>query len=125
MIKRRWRHYKTSTGRQPVKEFLEALDEKDAAAVAVAMEEIRDKGLASARHLQGKIYEVRANGNKVIYRILFAPQGRRSQVLLTLTDFEKKRQKTSPKVIRLAQRRLRDWEGRGSNQRKAPAGQRH
>jgi Phage derived protein Gp49-like (DUF891) len=58
-----------------VKEFLEALDEKDAAAVAVAMEEIRDKGLASARHLQGKIYEVRANGNKVIYRILFAPQG--------------------------------------------------
>lgn len=52
MGKRRWRHYETSAGRQPVKEFLEALNDEDAAAVAAAMKEVREKGLRSARHLQ-------------------------------------------------------------------------
>jgi phage-related protein len=119
MGKRRWRHYETNAGRRPVKEFLETLSEKDAAAVAVAMEEIQLEGLKAARHLRGKIYEVRTDGTRVIYRILFAPQGRRSQILLTLASFEKKTQKTPPQMIRLAQRRLRDWERRGIERRKA------
>ncbi len=119
MGKRRWRHYETGAGRRPVKEFLETLSEKDGAAVAVAMEEIQEEGLKAARHLRGKIYEVRTDGTRVTYRILFAPQGRRSQVLLTLASFEKKTQKTLPQMIRLAQRRLRDWEQRGIERRKA------
>ncbi len=118
MGKRRWRHYATSAGRRPVKEFLENLSEKDAAAVAVAMEEVQDRGLMGARHLREKIYEVRTEGTRVTYRILFAPQGRRSQVLLTLAGFEKKTQKTPPQMIHLAQRRLRDWERRGACRRK-------
>jgi len=119
MGKRRWRHYETSAGRRPVKEFLETLSEKDAAAVAVAMEGIQEEGLKVARHLRGKIYEVRTDGTRVIYRILFAPQGRRSQILLTLASFEKKTQKTPPQMIRLAQRRLRNWEQMGVERRKA------
>jgi phage-related protein len=118
MGKRRWRHYETSAGRRPVKEFLETLSEKDAAAVAVAMEEIQEEGLRAARHVRGNIYEVRADGTRVIYRILFAPQGRRRQILLTLASFKKKTQKTPPQTIRLAQQRLRDWERRGSEQKK-------
>jgi phage-related protein len=102
-----------------VKEFFETLSEKDAAAVAVAMEEIQMEGLKAARHLRGKIYEVRTDGTRVIYRILFAPQGGRSQILLTLASFEKKTQKTPPQMIRLAHRRLRDWEQRGIERRKA------
>lgn len=111
-MSRRWRHYETSAGRRPVKEFLETLSEEDAAAVAAAMKDIRKRGLRSARHLQGKIYEVRTDGNRVIYRILFAPQGRQGQVLLTLVALRKKTQKTPPQIMRLAQRRLRDWEQR-------------
>lgn len=114
MVKRRWRHYETSTGRQPVKEFLETLSEEDAAAVAAAMKDVRERGLRSTRHLQGEIYEVRTRGNRVIYRLLFAPRGRRRQVLLSLVVLRKKTQKTPPQIIRLAQRRLRDWEQRGS-----------
>jgi phage-related protein len=110
---RRWRHYETAAGRRPVKEFIEGLSEKDAAAVVAAMEEVQVHGLRSARHLSGKIYEVRVDGARVIYRILFAPQGRRSQVLLTLVALRKKTQKTPPQVIRLAKERLRDWEARG------------
>jgi phage-related protein len=122
MSKRRWRHYETRAGRQPVKEFLETLSEEDVAAVAVAMKEVREKGLRSARHLHGKIYEVRTSGNRVVYRLLIAPQGRRSQVLLALVVFSKKTQKTPPQLIRLAQQRLRDWERRGNGLAKAQMG---
>jgi phage-related protein len=101
-----------------VKEFIDGLGEKDAAAVVAAMAEVQVEGLSSARHLGGKIYEVRADGIGVIYRILFAPQGRRSQVLLTLVPLRKKTQKTPPHVIRLAKQRLRDWNERGSQRRR-------
>lgn len=115
MATRRWRHYESAAGRRPVKDFLESLDDKDAAAVAAAMKEVQEEGLRSARHLRERIYEVRADGPRVIYRILFAPQGKRDQVLLTLVSFKKKTQKTPLQTIRLAQRRLRDWEQRGGD----------
>jgi phage-related protein len=114
MATRRWRHYESATGRRPVAEFLEALDDEDAAAVAAAMKEVREEGLRSARHLREGIYEVRADGPRVIYRILFAPQGRRGQVLLALVSFEKKTRKMPPQTFRLARRRLRAWKQRGS-----------
>lgn len=50
---------------------------------------------------------------RVIYRVLFAPQGKRKQVFLSLEALKKKTQKTSPEAIRLAKRRLRDWQQRG------------
>jgi phage-related protein len=54
----------------------------------------------------------------VVYRILFAPQGRQGQVLLTLVAFQKKTRRTPPQIIQLAERRLRNWEERGK--RKMP-----
>jgi hypothetical protein len=65
---RRWRDYETAAGNRPVKKFLDGLSDEDAAAVAAAMKEIRAKGLEAARHLDGDIYEVRADGDRVIYR---------------------------------------------------------
>jgi phage-related protein len=112
-IKRRWRDYSTASGRRPVKDFLTGLDDSDLASVAAAMREVRDQGLRAARHLDGEIYEVRADGKGVIYRVLFAPQGKRKQVLLSLEAFKKKAQRTPPHSIALAKRRLRDWERRG------------
>jgi len=73
--RRRWRDYRTASGRRPVKESLDDLGDADLASVAAAMPEVRDKGLRAARHLEGDIYEVRADGVGVIYRVLFAPQG--------------------------------------------------
>lgn len=114
MAGRRWRHYETSTGRRPVKDFLDTLRDEDVAEIVAAMKEVREEGLRSARHLRGKIYEVRADGPRCIYRIMFAPQGKRNQVLLALAGFKKKTQKTPSQMINLAQCRLRDWERRGS-----------
>jgi phage-related protein len=111
--KRRWRDYRTRAGRRPVKEFIDGLSDIDAAAVVAVMRDVRETGLAAARHLRGDIYEVRADGDRQTYRILFAPEGRRSQVLLALEAFSKKTQKTPPEKIRLAERRLADWRRRG------------
>jgi phage-related protein len=109
----RWRDYRTASGRRPIKQFLDRLDDEDLASVVAAMREVRQQGLKAARHLDGEIYEVRADGKGVIYRILFAPQGKRKQVFLSLEALKKKRQKTPPEAIRLAKRRLRNWQQRG------------
>jgi len=111
---RRWRDYRTAAGRRPIKEFIDALSDTDAAAVVAAMRDVRETGLAAARHLRGEIYEVRADGHRQTYRILFAPEGRRSRVFLALEGFSKKTQKTPPEKIRLAERRLADWRRRGA-----------
>lgn len=112
-VSHRWRDYRTVSGRRPIKQFLDRLDDEDLASVIAAMREVRRLGLKAARHLDGEIYEVRADGKGVIYRILFAPQGKRKQVFLSLEALKKKRQKTPPEAIRLAKRRLRDWQQRG------------
>jgi phage-related protein len=80
---------------------------------AAAMRDVRDQGLAAARHLRGDIYEVRANGDRQTFRILFAPEGSRGQVLLSLEAFSKKTQRTPPEKIGLAERRLAEWRRRG------------
>jgi phage-related protein len=118
--RRRWRHYQTATGRRPVLEFLRSRSDADKADVLAAMQEVRRDGLRAARHLRENIYEVRADGQRVIYRVLFATEGQHDHVLLSLVAFNKKTQRTPPEQIRLAQRRLRDWRARSrtAHQRK-------
>jgi len=117
--RRRWRAYKTAAGRCPVEEFVDGLSDADAAAVLAGMRDVRDRGLSAARHLDGDIWEVRVDGDRVIYRVLFAEEGMRGRVLLALEAFNKKTQKTPPAAIRLAKRRLADWRRRGENGRRA------
>jgi phage-related protein len=116
--RRQWRDYETEVGNRPVRRFLDGLSDEDAASVAAAMKEVAQEGLSAARHLQDEIYEVRADGDRVIYRVLFAPQGRYKQVLLALEGFKKKTQRTPPQAIQLAKRRLRDWKRRGDQKKK-------
>jgi phage-related protein len=118
--RRRWRHYETAAGRRPVLEFLRSRSDADKAEVLAAMQEVRREGLRAARHLREDIYEVRADGQRVIYRVLFATEGQQGQILLSLVAFNKKTQRTLPEQIRLAQRRLRDWRAhsRTARQRK-------
>jgi phage-related protein len=85
--RRRWRDYRTAAGTRPVKEFLDGLSDPDAAVVA--------------------------HGERATYRVLFAQEGRRGQVLLALEAFSKKTRRTPPQMIDLAERRLRDWRRRG------------
>jgi phage-related protein len=115
--RRQWRFYKTEKGNCPVRDFLDGLSDDDAAEVVAEMKLVEDEGLKEARHLDGEIYEVRASGKDVIYRILFAKEGRFGQVLLALDGFNKKTQKTPPAKIELAKRRLNDWRSRGKGKK--------
>jgi phage-related protein len=108
----RWRHYETDAGRRPVLDFIRKVPDGDKAAILAAMKEVRQEGVRAARHLRDELFEVRADGERVIYRILFAQEGERSQVLLSLLAFKKKTQKTPAAQIELAARRLRDWRSR-------------
>jgi phage-related protein len=112
VTRRRWRDYRTVAGRRPVRDFVDGLSDADAAAVVAAMKEVQELGMSAARHLRGDIYEVRAEGDRQIFRILFAAEGRRDQILLSLEAFAKKARKTPPEKIRLAERRLADWRRR-------------
>ena len=113
MTARRWRDYRTASGRRPVREFLDSLSDNDAAEVVAAMSEVRNVGLTAARKLRGDIWEVRADGDRVIHRILFALEGRSGLILLALEGFTKKTQRTPADLLRLAEQRLADWRTRG------------
>lgn len=117
--RRRWRDYRTATGRSPVEGFFDSLSDKDAAAVLARMAEVRDRGARAARHLDGDIWEVRADGDRASYRVLFAEEGSRGRVLLALEGFKKQTQKTPRPAIELAKQRLSDWRRRGVSQRLA------
>jgi phage-related protein len=118
-VRRRWRDYRTTAGRRPVAEFIEELSDSDAAAVLAGMAEVRALGLRAARHLDGDIWEVRVDGDRVIYRILFAQEGGRGQILLAMHGFKKSTQRTPPAMLQLARRRLADWRRRGDESRAA------
>lgn len=112
MALRRWRDYQTPRGARPVRDFLRSLTDEDYADVRAALGDVAEYGLPAARHLRGDIYEVRSAGDRVAYRVLFATEGARGQVLLALEAFRKTTQKTPPATIALAERRLRDWRSR-------------
>jgi phage-related protein len=112
-VKRRWRLYRTAQGNCPVADFIDALPAYDRAQITAAMAEVKDEGLEAARHLQDEIYEVRVDGRNRAYRVLFAAQGRRNQILLALEGFVKKTQMTPRDRIEVAKRRLADWQQRG------------
>lgn len=76
------------------------------------MGEVKRDGLTAAKHVQGEIYEVIAAGDRVTYRVLFAPEGDSDQVLLALEGLNKKTQKLPKKTIETAQKRLKDWRSR-------------
>jgi phage-related protein len=113
-VKRRWRFYETTAGRRPVRDFLDGLSGEDLAAVVAAMRDVTRNGLEAARHVRGDLYEVREDGDRQTFRILFAAEGRSGQVLLALEGFSKKTRKTPPALIELAERRLTDWRSRGA-----------
>jgi hypothetical protein len=56
-----------------------ALPTPERSVVTAAMADVAKYGKKAARHLRGEIWEVRAGGADVIYRLLFATEGRYSQ----------------------------------------------
>jgi phage-related protein len=117
-IRRQWRFYRTAAGREPVREFLDddRLPDGDAVRIAAAMIEVRRDGRAhpDVNHLGRDIWQIEIDGDRAIYRLFFAEEGRFGQVLLALEMVNKKWQKAKRRHIELAEARLGDWRQRGS-----------
>lgn len=111
---RRWRDYRTAAGGTPIRDFLMTLSDIELADVVAGMREVAAEGLRAARHVRGDLHEVRVHSVTRDFRILFATEGRRNQVLLSLSAFTKTTAKTPIREIELAQKRLTDWRERGS-----------
>ncbi|MFW5877356.1 MAG: type II toxin-antitoxin system RelE/ParE family toxin [Myxococcota bacterium] len=116
--RRQWRFYETKAGNKPVKAFLDDLPATEAAEIVATMKHVAEKGLEAARHLHGDIWEVRVDGENRIYRVLFSAEGRFRHVLLALEGFTKKTQKTPPRTIQRAEKRLSEWRTRGKARKK-------
>jgi phage-related protein len=102
-----------------VKAFLDDLTDEEVASIVAGMKEIAESGVRAAKHLRGDIYEVRADAATRSFRLLFSAEGRYSHVLLALSAFEKRTQKTPPRELVLAETRLGDWRARGTKLRKS------
>lgn len=96
-----------------MKAFLDELTDEEVATIVAGMKDVVERGLVAARHLRDDVYEVRADASHRSFRLLFATEGSYSQVLLSLSVFEKRTQKTPPRELALAEKRLHDWRGRG------------
>jgi phage-related protein len=101
-----------------VKAFIDALTDEEVASIIAGMKDVVERGLHAARHLRGDIYEVRADAATRSFRLLFSAEGSSGQVLLSLSAFEKRTQKTPLRELELAEDRLRDWRHRGIAKKK-------
>jgi phage-related protein len=102
-----------------VKAYLDRLADEEVAAIVAGMKEVAERGLVAARHLRGDIYEVRADARTRSFRLLFSNEGHTGRILLSLSGFEKRSQKTPERELAVAERRLRDWRARGAAKRAA------
>ena len=105
--------YRTSSGNEPVLEWLRGLDREDRRAIGEALAVVEygwPVGMPVCRSLEGEkgLWEVRASiGHGRIARLLFAIHGGR---MVILHGFVKKTRKTPEKDKKLARQRLKDLE---------------
>lgn len=79
-----------------MRDFLDTLSDAQAAQVLAAMRIVAVSGLVEARHLRGDVYEVRASIGGQAFRVLFANEGRRGQILLALEGSKRSRSGRRP-----------------------------
>jgi phage-related protein len=111
----RWRYYRTEAGRDIVGEELQALGSAAEGAVLDAMKRARARALLPYEQetIDGELRALRVFLDGQTYRVLYAHEGKRDQVLLALHAMQKKDRKLPLKAKRLAEKRLRDWRQRG------------
>ena len=93
--RRHWRFYRTVADKSPVDDDLDLIAKRsqiDAAAIVAAMKEIAALGRActDVNRLRRDIWQIEIDGDRVIYRLLFAEEGHYGEVLLGLLLLNKK-----------------------------------
>jgi len=103
--------YADASGDEPVRSLIRSLSLKTQARFDWSIEQLRVRNVYArpplARHLEGKLWELREESQTNIYRLIYAfLSGRR---IVFLHGFQKKTQKTPQREIEIAERRLTDF----------------
>jgi len=103
--------YRDARGRVPIDEYLDTLQIRDRARVLREIELLEEYGpnlrMPHARHLRGKLWELRIDTRPNSYRVLYAAVAGRKFVLLH--SFAKKSERTLEREIDIAEHRLVDY----------------
>jgi phage-related protein len=101
--------FRTSSGNEPVREWLLSLSKEDRKAVGADIAYVQYKwplGKPRVDHLERDVWEVRSSLKGRIARVLFAVDGKE---MVLLHGFIKKAQRTSGDDLALAEARWREW----------------
>ncbi|MEO1019659.1 MAG: type II toxin-antitoxin system RelE/ParE family toxin [Pseudomonadota bacterium] len=101
--------YRASSGKEPVREWLKELLENDRKTIGKDIATVEYSwpiGMPLCRPMRGGLFEVRSNlaGNR-ISRVLFVNVRTR---MVLLHGFIKKTQETTPRDLRLAEKRMKE-----------------
>lgn len=106
--------YESLRGDQPVEEFIKSLDGKVRLKISRTLDLLEEFGLKGAyphvKKLTGtSLWELRILGSDSIRILYITITGR---MFLLLHGFKKKKQKTPPKEIKVAEERLKEYQSR-------------
>lgn len=102
--------YRTSAGREPVREWLKSLPEAEQEIIGVDIDQVQwlwPVGRPRVDHLRAGIWEVRSTLANRGARVLFAIRG---EDMVLLHGFFKKTRSTPPEDIEIAARRWKEWQ---------------
>jgi phage-related protein len=101
--------YRTATGNEPVREWLQALTKAEKFRIGVDIWKAQSEwpiGMPHVRSLGKGLHEIRSSLPHGIARVLFAVDG---NDMVLLHGFIKKTQKTPPEALALAEKRRQDY----------------
>ena len=117
-------YYRDSAGREPVREFIDALDEEVQAALEnqvdrlnLLRDELPHLPFPHSSQVEGELRELRCHYGRQHYRVLYR---RSERLLLLLHIFRKRTAKTSEREIATAQERWEDFKARMDAERRLP-----
>jgi len=117
-------YYRDRAGREPVREFIDALDEEAQAAVEnqidrlnLLSDELPHLPFPHSSQVEGELRELRCHYGRQHYRVLY----RRSERLVVLLHvFSKRTAKIPEREIRIARERWGDFKERMDAERRVP-----
>jgi phage-related protein len=102
--------FRSESGSEPVREWLKSLPKNERKAIGEDIAYVQFKwpiGKPRIDHLRGAVWEVRTSLANRIARTLFAIEGRQ---MVLLHGFIKKTQQAPNDDIKLAEKRLKEWQ---------------
>jgi len=104
--------YKSTSGKQPVQQFLDQLDEKQVSKVLWVLKFLKEHAMVPKQYFKKLVntdglWEIRISQGNNIFRLLCFFDG--DDIIIVTNGFQKKTQKTPKQEINLAEKRKKEY----------------